>query len=520
VRVSKQTDELIVKVTTERLPQSQVRLQIEVEPERLERAMDQAYRRVVHRARIPGFRPGKAPRPMVERYLGRETLLQEALDRLVPEVYEEALKQEGIDAIAQPELEIPQMEPPVLKLTVPVRPSIELGDYRDVRVEPEPVSVDEETIDQTIEQLRHRYATIEPVERPVQLGDLVRADVRVSTEDSTVFEEDDDEFRVMPEMTAGLPGLADGIVGMQRGEEREFIVEVPEDGAQKLLAGKTVTYFVRIHEVKEEKLPELNEEFTSQVGEGFANMEALRQRLRDDARARLEEAARDRDQRKALDALVAGATVEYPPVLLDREVENLLRDRMPPGDQRQAMQRYLSQVGKSEAEMKEELRPAASERLLRSLVLSKFADAEGIEVSPEDVDAEIERMAGEMGGSGSQFRELFGSESGRQALEGSLRTRRAYERLGEIASGAPLPESDNAGVDETESAAEPTAAPTQETPVNDSAGQAASGEAAEAAGDAGPREEPPTRITATVESEPAIPDALPETPAESQQTEP
>lgn len=413
-----------------------MRLEIEVEPERLERAMDQAYRRVVGRARIPGFRPGKAPRPMVERYLGRDTLLQEAFDRLVPEVYEEALEQEGIDAIGQPDLEFPQMEPPVIKATVPIRPSIDLGDYRSVRVEPEAVTVDEEMISSTLDQLRHRYATIEPVERPVQLGDLVRADVRVSAEDSTVYEENDDEFRVMPEMTAGLPGLVEGMVGMERGAEREFNVDVSEDSPQKVLAGKTVTYVVRVHEVKEEILQELNDEFASQVGEGFPNMEALRQRLHDDARARLEEAARDRDQQKALDALVAGATVEYPEVLVDREVENVLRDRMPQqGDQRQAMQRYLAQVGKSEAEIKEELRPVATERVLRSLVLSQFADAEQIEVPPEEVDAEIERLAGEMGGVGDQFRQVFSSENGKRSLENSIRTRRSFDRLAEIASG-------------------------------------------------------------------------------------
>ena len=135
-----------VKITTERLPESRVLLQIEVDPERLEKAMNQAYRRVVTRARIPGFRPGKAPRAMVERYLGRETLLQEALDRLVPEVYDEALKSEGIDAIDQPELEMPQLEPVIVKATIPVRPTIELGEYRAIRIEPETVSVAEDRL--------------------------------------------------------------------------------------------------------------------------------------------------------------------------------------------------------------------------------------------------------------------------------------------------------------------------------------------------------------------------------------
>ena len=138
-----------MKITTERLPESRVLLQVEVDPERLEKAMNQAYRRVVNRARIPGFRPGKAPRAMVERYLGRETLLNEALDKLVPEVYEEAVEQEGIDPIDQPELEMPQLDPVIVKATIPVRPTVDLGDYRAIRIDPEAVSVDEHLVDQT-----------------------------------------------------------------------------------------------------------------------------------------------------------------------------------------------------------------------------------------------------------------------------------------------------------------------------------------------------------------------------------
>ncbi|HVC29621.1 MAG TPA: hypothetical protein VND24_00450, partial [Steroidobacteraceae bacterium] len=296
---------------------------------------------------------------------------------------------------------------------------------------------------------------------------------------------------------------AEGIVGMERGGEREFTVEVPEDSPQKPLAGKTVTYHVRIHEVKEENLPELNDEFASQVGEGFPSMEALRQRLQDDARARLAEAAQDRNQEKALDALVAGATVEYPAVLVDREIEALLRDRMPPGDQRQAMQRYLAQVGKSETEIKDELRPAATKRLLRSLVLAQFADAEQIEVAPEEVDAEIDRLAGGVGGAADQLREYFSSETGKRGLANSLRTHRAFDRLGEIAAGEAIEAPPAVG---GEPAQPPDDAVQPDEPPSEAAAATALDEAAAAPEPAGsvsstpPGEEPEPIVPAADES--------------------
>src|SRR6266567_3519904 len=256
--------------------------------------MNQAYRRVVNKARIPGFRPGKAPRVMVERYLGRETLLNEALDKLVPEVYEEALEQEGIDAIDRPELEMPQLDPVIVKATIPIRPSIELNDYRSIRVEPEAVSIDEHLVDETVEQLQHRYATVEPVDRPIEMGDIVRVDLRTIADGEEYFDHKDAEFAVTAEDTANLPGLAAGLVGMARGERKEFFTDVPADATGTTLAGKHLTYDVQIHEIKVEHLPELNDEFAGTVGEGYPRMEALRTKLRADAVQRAENEARRR----------------------------------------------------------------------------------------------------------------------------------------------------------------------------------------------------------------------------------
>lgn len=511
-----------VKITTERLPESRVLLQIEVDPERLEKAMNQAYRRVVNRARIPGFRTGKAPRAMVERYLGRETILNEALDKLVPEVYEEAVEQEGIHPIDQPQLEMPQFDPVIVKYTIPVRPTIELGDYRAIRIEPETVTVDEHLVNDTIDQLRHRYATVEPVERPVELGDLVRVDLKTTTDGEVYFDHKDAEFEATQEDTRNLPGLAEGVVGMQRGEQREFSIDVPADATGTTLAGKHVTYAAQLHEVKVEHLPELNDEFASTVGEGFATMEALRSKLYGDAKERAETEAKQRYVQKIIDTLMAGTTFEFPSILVEREIDRMIREQGNIGDSKQAMDHFLAALGKSEAEYRDQLRPDAIERVKRSLVLSQFVEDEGIEVSHEEVDADIERMASDAGLSGDQIRQVFGGDSGHLVLERSLLTRKAHDRLTEIAEGKPLPPrpefasdtttTDDAAEPEAETAASEPAATAQQEGAAPGAEEApAVGESDSSAATAPEVGEPDASSAAPEVGESDSPPAVPET---------
>lgn len=425
-----------MKVTTERLPGSQVVLEIEIDQERVERSLEQAYRRLVHRTRVPGFRPGKAPRVMLERYLGHGVLLREALDRLVPEVYEEATKEQGIEPVDAPDLEITSLEPVTFKATVPVRPTVELGDYKSLRIEREPVEVSEEAVQQDLEALRRRYAYLQPVDRPARSGDIVLADITGSTEEGhTVVHEEETEVPLREDAPVGPPGLVEAIIGMRPGEEKEFPLHVPDGFRDPRLAGKTVKYRVKVHEVKQEQLPELNDAFARQVGEGFTTLSLLRERLRADRRRQSEEAARRRDEERALDALVAQAKIEFPAVLLEREIDRMLSEQMAPGHD---LERQLQRLGKSEAERREELRPEATEKLRRSLVLTEFARREEITVTPEEIDAEIERMAADMPPEqAEQWRQLFGTESGREVVRRSLFTRKALDRLLEITSGAP-----------------------------------------------------------------------------------
>ena len=167
-----------MKVTAERIPEARVVLEVEIDDERLQRSLDQAYRRLAPRTRVPGFRPGKAPRPLVERALGHDRLLQEAVDRLLPEAYEEAVQAQGLDPIAAPELEVLQMEPVRFKATVPLQPEVGLGAYQSLSMKREAVEITEEQIQAALLEIRRRHAILEPVDRPLQYNDRLTVDIR------------------------------------------------------------------------------------------------------------------------------------------------------------------------------------------------------------------------------------------------------------------------------------------------------------------------------------------------------
>jgi trigger factor len=430
-----------VKVSTERTPDSQIVLQIEIEPDQMERSLDRAFRRLAQRTEIPGFRKGKAPRHMLERHVGRERLVHEALDMLIPEAYNQALNENEIEAIDQPRLDIVQEEPLIFKATVPVRPTVLLGDYASLRVERPVVIAAPDEVDAAVDELRHRYALHEPVDRPVKKGDVVRADVRGEIDGREVFADDDYEFTLRDGATVLLPGFAEGVVGAEKGVPKEVQVTTPP-GSQPL-SNKTGTFTVVVKEVKEERLPKLDDEFAREVGEGFPSVQALRQHLEAQIRERREGEAEEQYHDEAVTALLERAEeVQYPPVLVEREIDRLLRDEARTSGM--DVDQYMEQIRKPAQEIREALRETAEERVRRSLAVTALAEAEQVKVEPAEVDGEIERIVSSSGAQAAQIGQLFKSPGGREAIERSLLTTKTLRRLTEIVS-SPKPEKRAAG---------------------------------------------------------------------------
>ena len=425
-----------MKVSTQRLPESQVLLEIEVDGKQMERSMDRAYRKLVKNIDVPGFRKGKTPRAMLERHIGHERLLQEAIDLLVPEAYNQALEENEIDAIDQPQIEMIGSEPLSFKATVPVRPTIDLGDYKALRVPLEPVEVDEKDVEQSVDELRRRYAVHEPVDRPVAVGDIIRASVRMVVDEREVYKDEDVELHLREGQTIMLEGLVEALVGAKKDDPLDFDLEMPEEGGGQL-AGKTVHVSVTIKEIKDETLPELDDEFAQSAGEGFATLLELRDRLRNDIKERLEAQATEAYREKVIGTLAdAAGTIEFPPVMVDREVERLIREQA--RNSGVDVKRYLELVKQTPDQIREEVGEAASERVRRSLALAELADAEGIEIGDADVDAEIDNIIQQATGGNEEqaerYRRLFDSDEARASLANSLLTRQTLDRLVEIAS--------------------------------------------------------------------------------------
>ncbi len=426
-----------MKVTNEKTENRQAFLTIEMEPAELEESLEDSYRRLVKQANIPGFRRGKAPRVVLERYIGKESLLEEALNSLVPQAYEKAIKEQGLEAIAPPQIEVTQTDPLVFKAIVPLKPTVKLGDYHSIKLEPETVEVTEGDVNDFVEQLRHQHATWEPVDRAVDFGDLLILDVWSNVEDKPFINQKGAQYQVVRDRSSPVPGFAEQLVGMRKNEEKEFKLRLPSDYSKSELAGKECSFKVRVNEIKQEILPELNNDFAKLVSPEFETLDSLRERVLSDLRLRAEEKARMDFEEKVIDALVDLSEVDYPPILVESEIDRILNQRFQRGAQE--LGEYLKNINKTEGELREELRPSATRRVKRSLVLSKVAEEEKVEVSSSEVDTEIENMTRNATERKDEMKKALDTPQVRGSIEQTLLTKKTLQRLIDIISVTKIP---------------------------------------------------------------------------------
>lgn len=413
-----------MKTTVERLPDfpARVKLEVEVGPERVEQAVDRVYRRVVRDLRIPGFRPGRAPRKIVEMYIGKEALLQEAIEDLVPELYREAAKQAEIDPVAQAQIDIVDFgdgKPLTFTAEVDVKPDVTLGEYKGLAVEKRIRKITDEDVDAMLERIRQSQAQLVTSEKEtVDEGDFAVIDFDGFIDDEP-FQGGAGRGEVVEVGGEGfLPGFTEQLVGMKIDEEREVEVTFPEE-AREDLAGKQAKFVVRLQEIKERIVPELDDELAKDVGD-FDTLEELRA----DARKRLEEAAAN-DAEVELESTVIkmvtdGASVDIPEVMIDQEIEqmkqefeySLLRSGM-------RLQDYLEMNDLTEEQLEADWRPGAAQRVKTDLVLEAIGRAENLPVSEEEVDERIRLLLGP-GRDEKEIAELVADEDRRDVARTNL----------------------------------------------------------------------------------------------------
>lgn len=424
-----------MKITKEKEEGRQAYLTVELEPSEMETALEDSFRSLSKKVNVPGFRKGKAPRSVIERHLGRDRLVEEAMKKLVPQAYEQALKEQEIEPFAQPEVEITQNEPVIFKAVVPLQPVVELGDYRSIRMEPEPVDVTEEKIDAVLEELRHQYATWESVERPVAYNDLAVIDISGEVAEKPYVKKIGAQYQVIKDAVSPAPGFAEQIIGINKDEEKEFKLSFPDDYPNKEVAGQEGSFKVKVTEIKEEKLPEMNDELAARVSPEFNTVALLREETKKRLQQNAEQQSRMDFEEKLINAVIEQAKVEYPPVLVEMEINSILNEqnrRMQMSGR--GMEEYLRSINKTEGQLREDLRPIAVKNVNASLVLGEVKEAEKIEVSEADIEKGIDDMIGDAAGDKKEdLRKLLDNPQTRQSIRHSLMTRKTLERLVEIA---------------------------------------------------------------------------------------
>ena len=426
-----------MRITQGEIVDLQTVLHIEMEDEDIRPYLDIGYQKVKPHISFPGFRKGRVPRHIVLQFVGREALLNEVLDTMLPEVTGRAIDEQELEPGGMPDMEVLDLDPVTFKATVPLRPQVELGDYRDIRVEVEQSEIGEEDVQERLERLRSSMASWEPVERPVQMDDMVTMTATGTVEDNTILDETDTVYLLVEDAERPFPGFPEALVGAELDTPKEFELTVADDFPVDEYAGKPVQVTVTVSDVKERILPELDEEFVQGIGEGYDSMEALREQIEEELKTESENTAEQEVRESAINSLLEGANAVIAPVIIDNEVNYMLNE------QAQTLARmnirfddYLRSVGSSEDELREQLREEAVTRIKRAVALEKLGEAEGIDVSDDDVEERIESLM-------EQNREQYPdapdtpeiTDDMRSSIRRMMHSERVMERLVEIAKG-------------------------------------------------------------------------------------
>jgi trigger factor len=379
-----------LKTKTSELGDSRVRVEVEVEPAAVDRALSQAAANLGRDLKIPGFRKGKVPAQVVLQRVGREAVLDEAVRQALPDWYEEAIGEAGLSTVGEPSVDLGDLpdkgSPLEFSIEVGVRPQAALGEYKGLEVGRREPEVPDEDVDAEVERLREQAASLDNVERPAQKGDFVVIDF-LGRVDGEPFEGGEARGYLLELGSDRLvEGFEQQLEGASAGEERGVNVTFPDDYRAENLAGKEATFDVSVKEVKEKRLPELDDEFATEAG-GFDSLDELREDIASRLRSQQERMIDTEFREAVVDAAVAEATIEVPHELVHAKAHEMWHQTA----RRLAAQgldpaRYLQMTGKeSEEEIVHEAEPEAERALKRESVLAAVVEAEGIEVTDEEL---------------------------------------------------------------------------------------------------------------------------------------
>lgn len=408
-------------------------LNVEIEAEQVSVALDKAFRKVVQKVNVPGFRKGKVPRSIFEARFGIESLYQDAIDILLPEAYTKAIEETGVEPIDRPDVDVEQFgkgQSFKFKAKVTVKPEVKLGDYKGLEVPVEEATVSDEEISAELERLQGRHAELVVMEEgPAQDGDHTVIDFEGFL-DGVPFEGGKGE-RYALELGSGsfIPGFEEQVVGLNIAEEKDINVTFPENYQAENLAGKPVVFKVTLHEIKRKSLPALDDEFAKDISE-FDTLEEYKSDLSSKLAERKAKDAAIARETAIVDKASEAAELEVPQVMVDNEITDMMKDfenRL--RQQGMNIDLYFQFSGQDEAALKEQMKGDAQKRVRNNLVLEEIAKAENLDVSEEEIEAELENLSKLYNRSSQELRDIFAANGYLETLGSDLKVRKAVKFL-------------------------------------------------------------------------------------------
>lgn len=444
-----------MKTEVKKLEGNFVELTVEVEPEKVSKAIKKAYRKVANEVKIPGFRKGKVPPEIIDVKVGKEVVLQEALEDLLNSTYFEAVAGEKVKAIADPEIEIVQFEeekPMIYKAKVEVKPEFELPPVDVIEAEKKQVEVKDEEVNEQLEKLRDRFAKLETK----KIGDAQAGDYALISFEGYVDGRKEEKASMQDYMVelgsqTLMPEFEKQLFGTKAGDIKKFSIRFPEDHHERSIAGKEVEFNVIVKEIKKKVIPELNDDFAREVGD-FKNLEELKDLLRERIREVKEQQAEVGYQNQILSSYVSRVEVDVPEKLIEKEVDQMIVElAYDLARQGLKLEDYLNYMQLTREKLRESMKEDAATRVKTKLVLEKIAEEEGVEVTEEDVDREIRQLAVRWGVTPEEARKYLEERNELDLLVYDIMIGKAYNILiekykkakGEITEEAEEAESEN-----------------------------------------------------------------------------
>lgn len=386
-----------MSLQVEKLEKNMAKLTIEVGAEELEKAIESAYQKQKGKISIPGFRKGKVPRQIIERMYGKEIFYEDAVNELIPDAYEKALDECEEDIVSSPQIDVTQIEagkPFIFTATVALKPEVKLGKYKGVKVDKVDISVTDDEINEVVEKERDNNARNIAVEdRPVKDGDMTLIDFEGFVDGVAFDGGKGEDYPLTIGSGAFIPGFEEQLVGAELGKEVEVNVTFPEDYHADDLKGKTAVFKCTVKEIKEKELPDVDDEFASEVSE-FDTLAEYKESIKKDLEEKKAKEAKDAKEEAVIDAIIEASEMDIPDAMIETQQKQMVDEfAQRISMQGLSMEQYLQFTGTNYNQMIEQVKPQAEKRIKSRLVLEAVAAAENLEVTDEDYDKEIEVMA-------------------------------------------------------------------------------------------------------------------------------